>query len=105
MRIFCFAPCALAVNALRRGAAPRAAAEAAVHRIARRVEGYIGALVVVDAAGRVGAAAAGFAAFQYSVRGAGDAAARVVDVPPLKLQDRFGCMIGSITCVIPRESG
>jgi N4-(beta-N-acetylglucosaminyl)-L-asparaginase len=77
-----FLPCFHAVEELRRGAAPREAAEAAVRRVARRVEGYVGAVVVVDRDGNHGAACHGWT-FRYAVRGGGrgGAAAEVVEVP------------------------
>jgi len=54
--------CGQVVEAMRRGAAPRAAAEQAIARIAARVPGYTGALVAVDPRGRHAGAAFGRAA-------------------------------------------
>lgn len=51
---------------MRRGLSPQAAAEEAVGRIARRVPGYVGAVVAVSRDGRHGAAAHGWQ-FMYSV--------------------------------------
>ena len=61
-----FLPCYQVVENLRRGMAPRQAAEDAVRRIARRVPSYVGAVVAVSKDGRHGAAAHGWK-FVYSV--------------------------------------
>jgi hypothetical protein len=60
-------PCFDAVAAVEAGAHPQDAATSAITKIATREPGYRGALVVVDAAGRVGAAAAGWTFFQYAI--------------------------------------
>ena len=54
---------------MRRGMAVTAAAEDAIRRIAKRYPRYVGAVVAVDMAGRVGAACHGWT-FKYSVRDA-----------------------------------
>jgi isoaspartyl peptidase/L-asparaginase-like protein (Ntn-hydrolase superfamily) len=54
-----FLPCSHALAPTEAGVEPGAAARAAVGRIAARVRGCTGAVIVADAAGRVGAAAAG----------------------------------------------
>jgi N4-(beta-N-acetylglucosaminyl)-L-asparaginase len=79
-----YLPCAVAVALVEHGLSPQAAADAAVHRIAAREPGYRGAVVVADAGGRVGAAAAGWA-FQYTVasRATGGEAV-VVSVAPVE---------------------
>lgn len=43
-----FLPCQLVVESMRRGMSPKAAAEHAVRRIARRVPSYVGAVVAVS---------------------------------------------------------
>ena len=50
------------VEAMRRGAAPREAAEEAIARIARRVPAYVGALFAVNSTGSHAGAAYGCAA-------------------------------------------
>jgi len=54
---------------MRHGMAVTAAAEDAVRRIAKRYQKYVGAVVAVDMAGRVGAACHGWT-FKYAVRDA-----------------------------------
>jgi len=54
---------------MRRGMSVTAAAEDAIRRIAKRYPKYVGAVVAVDMAGRVGAACHGWT-FKYSVRDA-----------------------------------
>jgi len=58
--------CGQVVEARRRGAVPRAAAEHAIARIAARVPGYTGALVAVDPRGRHAGAAFGRAAMRMA---------------------------------------
>lgn len=70
------------VESMRRGLTPTEAAEDAIRRIARRVPGYVGAVLAVDRCGRLGAAAAGWD-FTYSYRHAGSAGVKVVHVPGL----------------------
>ena len=78
-----YLPCAVAVAAVEAGAHPSDAARAAITRIARREPGYRGALVVADAHGRVGAAAAGWA-FSYSLASpATGGVPRFVSVDPI----------------------
>ncbi|KAK9837473.1 hypothetical protein WJX81_004936 [Elliptochloris bilobata] len=80
-----FLPCFQVVEAMRRGIAPREAAEAAIARIARFVPGYVGALFAVDSTGSHAGAAYGWN-FQYAIRNASMTQPLVIDIPPLTLQ-------------------
>lgn len=73
------------VENMRRGMKPRAAAEDAVLRIARRVPSYVGAVFAVDRAGNHGAACYGWQ-FKYAYRDARSEVVVVVAVDPLPPQ-------------------
>ncbi|XP_063233244.1 N(4)-(Beta-N-acetylglucosaminyl)-L-asparaginase isoform X1 [Bacillus rossius redtenbacheri] len=62
-----FLPSLVAVEQLRAGAAPSAAGEVALARIARRYPSFTGAVVVLSAAGQHGAACHGLGSFRFSV--------------------------------------
>jgi N4-(beta-N-acetylglucosaminyl)-L-asparaginase len=81
-----FLPCYQVVESMRRGLSPQEAAEDAIHRIARRVDGFVGAVVAVSVDGRHGGAASGWE-FRYSVatQGSGGTVQTVV-VPPIDSQ-------------------
>ena len=70
------------MEALRHGGSPQAAAEAAVQRIVHFYPTYVGALVVANARGDVGAACHGWT-FQYSVLNSSLTEPVVIDVEPL----------------------
>lgn len=81
-----FLPCFHVVEAMRRGAAPQEAAEAAIRRIVSRVgRTYVGAVVAVDTFGRHGAASYGWE-FKYAYREEGSTNVTVVSVPPVALR-------------------
>jgi N4-(beta-N-acetylglucosaminyl)-L-asparaginase len=77
-----FLPCYQAVENLRRGMSPDAAAEDAVRRMVRRYPAVASGLVVVNAAGEHGAAASGWT-FTYAYRGGCMRESKVVTVEPV----------------------
>lgn len=77
-----FLPCYQAVESLRLGWSPQAAADDAVARVAARAPAFVGALFVLSADGRLHAGAAHGWSFQYTVLRAGDEAPRVFTVNP-----------------------
>lgn len=77
-------PCVQAVEALKRGHSPQQAAEGAVARIVSFYPSYVGALVVTDPDGNIGAACHGWQ-FQYSMLNSSLTEPLVVDVDPLQL--------------------
>ncbi|KAH9907604.1 asparaginase-domain-containing protein [Xylariomycetidae sp. FL2044] len=79
-----FLPCYQAVENLRQGLAPTAAAEDAVRRMLRRYPDLASGLVVVNSRGEHGAAGSGWT-FTYAYRGGAMNASVVVEVPPLSL--------------------
>ncbi|KAI0015187.1 asparaginase [Xylariomycetidae sp. FL0641] len=78
-----FLPCYQAVESLRRGMRPRAAAEDALRRVKRRFPDVQAGLVVMDLLGNHAGAAVGWS-FTYAYRGGGMNETRVVEVPPLE---------------------
>lgn len=70
---------------MRRGLSPKAAAEAAVHRMVRKYPAYVGAVLAVDRLGRHAAACHGWT-FTYAVRSADMDAVRLYEVRSLRLQ-------------------
>ena len=80
-----FLPCYQAVESMRRGLTPQAAAEDAVRRMVRKYPAIQSGLVVVDTEGRHGAAASGWT-FTYAFRGGNMTATQVITVPPLSVQ-------------------
>lgn len=80
-----FLPCYQAVESLRKGMAPREAAEDAVRRMVRRYPGVRSGVVVVDREGEHGGAGSGWT-FTYAYRGGDMDAVEVVTVPPLELR-------------------
>lgn len=79
-----FMPCFLVVESMRRGVRVKEAVEEAVTRIAKRVPGYVGALVAVDKQGNIGAACFGWN-FTYAYRNPESRGVQVVEVAPLKI--------------------
>ncbi|KAI1772325.1 asparaginase-domain-containing protein [Hypoxylon cercidicola] len=77
-----FLPCYQAVESLRRGMAPRQAAEDAVRRMLRKYPDVQSGLVVVDSEGNHGGAASGWT-FTYAYRGGAMNETVVVSVPPI----------------------
>ncbi|KAI0169268.1 asparaginase-domain-containing protein [Hypoxylon sp. FL1284] len=77
-----FLPCYQAVENLRQGMSPRAAAEDALRRILRRYPDVQAGLVVVDREGRHAGAGAGWE-FTYAYRGGGMNETAVVSVPAI----------------------
>ncbi|KAI0477458.1 asparaginase [Xylariaceae sp. FL0804] len=77
-----FLPCYQAVENLRRGMAPRGAAEDAVRRMLRKYPDVRSGVVVVDKRGRHGAAASGWT-FTYAYRGGEMGETVEVQVPPV----------------------
>lgn len=75
-----FLPSFLAVEQMRRGSTPKAAAEIAIKRIAKHYPNFSGGVVAVDKAGRVGAACHGLTRFPYSVANATTTRAIILDV-------------------------
>lgn len=70
---------------MRAGMGPTEAAQDAVRRIARRVPGYVGAVVAASRDGRHGAAAHGWT-FHYAVASGGTAGGvEMIEVPPLEV--------------------
>ena len=80
-----FLPCYQAVESMRRGLTPQAAADDAVRRMVRKYPAIQSGLVVVDAEGRHGAAASGWT-FTYAFRGGNMTATQVITVPPVSVQ-------------------
>ncbi len=79
-----FLPCYQVVESMRRGLSPQEAAEDAMRRIARRADGFVGAVVAVSVDGRHGGAASGWE-FRYSVAAeGGGGSVQTVVVPPLQ---------------------
>ncbi|GAB1317914.1 Asparaginase [Madurella fahalii] len=78
-----FLPCYQAVENLRRGMNPTAAAEDAVMRMLRKYPNISSGIVVVNNKGEHGAAASGWT-FTYSYRGGKMHATEVVTIPPLQ---------------------
>ena len=72
-----------AVEAVKRGQSPQEAAEAVVARIVHFYPTYVGALVVADPLGNIGAACHGWE-FQYSMLNGSLPEPLVVDVAPLQ---------------------
>lgn len=77
-----FLPCYQAVENLRLGMSPTAAAEDAVKRMLRKYPAVQSGIVVVDREGRHGGAGSGWT-FTYAFRGEGMNATEVVSVAPL----------------------
>jgi N4-(beta-N-acetylglucosaminyl)-L-asparaginase len=78
-----FLPCYQAVESLRRGMDPVAAAEDAVRRMLRKYPDVASGLVVVDKHGNHGGAGSGWT-FTYAYRGGDMAETVVVEVPPVE---------------------
>ena len=74
--------CLQVVENMRQGMKPRAAAEDAVRRIARRVPGYVGAVIALDRDGNHAAACHGWT-FRYAYRDADSGGVQVVTVDPI----------------------
>lgn len=72
---------------MRSGMAPQEACEAAVRRIARRVQGYVGAVVAVNRDGQHGAAAHGWTFSYAHASPSTGGRARVVQVDPIGALD------------------
>ena len=84
-----FLPAFVAVEAMRRGDTPAAAAEAAVRRIAERQPEFSGAVVALSSVGVHGAACHGMDEFPYSVAGGETGGkAQIVTVPCVKYERR-----------------
>jgi N4-(beta-N-acetylglucosaminyl)-L-asparaginase len=79
-----FLPCYQAVESLRRGLSPRAAAEDAVRRMVRRYPAVSSGIVVVDRWGNHGGAGSGWN-FTYAFRGGSMNETTVVTVLPLEV--------------------
>lgn len=62
-----FLPTYQAVESMRRGLSPTAAAEDALNRIAQYHSEFSGAIIAVNTSGGYGAANHGFASFEYTV--------------------------------------
>ncbi|KAI1799921.1 asparaginase-domain-containing protein [Daldinia bambusicola] len=77
-----FLPCYQAVENLRRGMAPRQAAEDAVRRMLRKYPDVQSGIVVVNSKGEHGGAGSGWN-FTYAYRGGGMEETVVVSVPPV----------------------
>lgn len=77
-----FLPCYQVVESLRQGMKPKAAAEDAVRRIAKRVPGYVGAVIALDRDGNHAAACHGWT-FRYAYRDADSDGVQVVTVDPI----------------------
>ncbi|KAI1118208.1 asparaginase [Nemania sp. NC0429] len=78
-----FLPCYQAVENLRRGMSPRAAAEDAVRRMVRKYPAVQSGIVVVNSKGEHGGAGSGWT-FTYAYRGGSMNETAVVSVPSLK---------------------
>lgn len=72
-----------AVEELRKGATPAAAAEAAVRRISSRYQNFMGGVVVVSKDGEYGASCYGMSSFPFSVRNVALGRVTVQTVPCL----------------------
>ncbi|GAP86827.1 putative asparaginase [Rosellinia necatrix] len=83
-----FLPCYQAVESLRRGMSPRAAAEDAVRRMLRKYPAVQSGVVVVDREGRHGGAGSGWT-FTYAYRGGAMGETAVVSVPPIGLDSEL----------------
>lgn len=79
-----FLPCYQAVENLRRGMAPRQAAEDAVRRVLRKFPDVSSGIFVVNTKGEHGGAGSGWT-FTYALRGGEMNVTQVVQVPPLTL--------------------
>ncbi len=90
-----FLPCYQAVENLRRGMAPREAAEDAVRRMMRKYPAVSSGIVVVDSQGRHGGASSGWTTFQYAFRGGNMTSTEVVSVPPVSIQPEAAGELGA----------
>lgn len=98
-----FLPCYQAVESLRRGLSPKAAAEDAVRRMLRRYPSVSAGIVVVDTAGNHGGAGSNWN-FTYAFRGGAMNATTVVTVPPLQLDaDEEAVVARARTQVVEEE--
>lgn len=79
-----FLPCYQAVENLRLGMTPKAAAEDAVRRMVRKYPSVASGIVVVDRTGQHGGAGSGWT-FTYAFRGGKMNATEVVQVPPIEI--------------------
>ncbi|KAK4234239.1 nucleophile aminohydrolase [Achaetomium macrosporum] len=83
-----FLPCYQAVENLRRGMTPTAAAQDAVKRMLRKYPKISSGIVVVNNRGEHGAAASGWT-FTYAFRGGTMNATEVVAIPPLEVGEQI----------------
>ncbi|KAK3317628.1 asparaginase-domain-containing protein [Cercophora scortea] len=81
-----FLPCYQAVENLRRGMTPTAAAEDVVRRMVRKYPKISSGIAVVNNKGEHGAAGSGWT-FTYAVRGGAMAATEVITVPPVEVAE------------------
>jgi N4-(beta-N-acetylglucosaminyl)-L-asparaginase len=85
-----YSPAFLGVELMRASMTPQEATDEAVSRIAKKNEGFSGAVVCVNTMGEHAAAAKGFVGFSYSVQngGSSEADVKVITIEPLTTPTR-----------------